>query len=143
MIIPYLLTACCCVGFLISFYFTLVYYKVIRPNQWFIPPVCRFEEGACNYIIHTPDASVLGIPNFVLGLFYYSGIIIIEYVFPEQTHEFLYQGISAVSAGVVLLGCYLSYSLIVKLKTTCVLCFTSHGLNLIIMILLINQLLSV
>jgi uncharacterized membrane protein len=136
-----LLTACSGLGLLISLYFNLVYYGIIGPDQWFIPRVCRMEEGVCHYIIHTSEAKALGVPNFVLGIIYYCSLIMLN-VIEIQKHELLYQIVSALSVGVVLLGGYLTYALLFKLRTNCVLCFTSHGLNFVIMILLIIRLLT-
>jgi uncharacterized membrane protein len=130
------LIICGILGFLISLYFTLVYYGLMKPSQWFIPPICRMDEGTCQTIIHTSDAKILGAPNFVLGLSYYITVIAYASVpFLQQTiilHRFLL----AISFATIILGVYLSYSLLFKLRTTCVLCFSSHVLNLIIVMLL-------
>ena len=132
----------CGLGLSISLYFTMVYFKVMKPDQWFVPRVCRMEEGTCSFIIRTPDARIFGLPNFVLGLLYYTALIAVNIASSTQAHELLYQLLSAVSVGTVLLGVYLTYSLLFKLKTNCVLCFTSHIVNAVIMILLIIQLTS-
>ena len=130
------LIICSAIGFCISLYFTLVYYNAIQSNQWFIPPVCRMDEGTCRMIIQTPDARIFKAPNFVLGLLYYAAIILYASVSSVQQVPYVHEILSAISCGTVFLGVYLSYSLLVKLKTSCVLCFSNHLLNLILTILL-------
>ena len=124
----YLLSA---TGLLISLYFLLVYYKFIPPNAAYIPRFCRLDERTCETILHTPYARLLGIPNFYPGIIFYILVI----VFSSDSgaiHTLL--GLSGVT---VLAGMYLSYALLFKLKVPCVLCFTSHGLNVAIFVLLL------
>ena len=124
----YLLSA---TGLLISLYFLLVFYKLIPPNASYIPQFCRLDERTCETILHTPYARLLGIPNFYPGIIFYILVI----VFSSDSgaiHTLL--GLSGVT---VLAGMYLSYALLFKLKVPCVLCFTSHGLNVAIFVLLL------
>lgn len=131
------LFACGIVGLLISTYFTLVYYNVMSPNQWFIPPVCRMEDQTCMYIIHTSDAGLFGVPNSLLGIVYYAGIIVFGILSPTHGSEILNRIMIGLSVGTILLGGYLVYSLLFKLKIHCILCYTGHAVNVIILILLL------
>lgn len=133
------LLACGIVGLLIASYFTLVYYNKMRPNQWFIPPVCRMEDQTCMYIIHTSDAKVFGAPNSLIGIVYYGGIMIFTILSPTHVSEILNRIVIGISLGTILLGGYLVYSLLFKLKTRCILCFTGHAINVIILILLLYR----
>ena len=125
-------------GFLISLYFTLVSYGVIKADQRFIPNICSMEEGVCQQIIHTHEARIFGLPNSVLGIIYYM-IVIAMGLFQIESAASLYRLIIIVSGGTVVLGAYLSFVLIVKIRVPCVLCFTSHGINTIIFLHLISQ----
>ena len=130
--------ACSVLGLLISFYFVLVYYGVMKPDAAFIPRFCRLDEKTCQYLMSTQNARILGTPNFVLGLLYYSFMIL--YTSIDLVSILVPFAIVALgSSFTILLGIYLVYGLIVKLKTNCILCFTSHTLNLVIFLALITN----
>ena len=124
-------------GFLISLYFTLVYHNKLRPDQWFIPRICRMDESTCRYIIRTPYSKVLGVQNSVLGLIYYVCVMAIALGSSVQATGLFYELVIAISIGTFLFSIYLTYSLLVKLRMNCILCFASHALNMLIMLLLI------
>ena len=136
MLIPYFLIVCALSGFLISLYFLLVYYNIMRANQPFIPPICRMDEQTCEYVIHTSYARLLGIPNSVFGIIFYTIICIAVLIDGMRTNVFINKVIILGSIGTVAASIYLAYVLIVKVKVRCVLCFTIHILNVIILILL-------
>lgn len=121
-------------GFLISLYFTLVYHKLMPSDSRFIPKFCRLDQSSCESILNTRDAHVFGVPNFYLGLVFYAGIILAS-ILPELMQK-AYIALAAASGLSVAMGLFLSYSLTFRLKTRCLLCFTSHILNLLIFILL-------
>ena len=129
---------CSILGLSISLYFTLVYYRLIKPDATFVPKFCRLDEATCQYLMSTRNARILGARNFVLGLLYYSVLILyVTLVSLQQTISFEF--VAGISLFTVLLGIYLVYGLIVKLKTHCLLCYTSHALNLIIFLSLIMK----
>ncbi len=121
------------IGFLIALYFTLVYRRLMPPDATFIPRVCRIESGACASLLSTPDAHLFKVPNFYPGLLFYAAVFTFA-VSPDwhnPLHEFM-----IVASGIALLSSlYLSYSLFAKLKIVCVLCYTSHAINLLLFIL--------
>lgn len=121
------------VGFYISLYFTLVYYGAISPARFPLPQVCRLSENTCQMIIKTRYARVLGLPNFVYGLFYYFFIFALA-IF--NWNGYIETAVKVISWLVVVLGIYLSYVLIKVLRVNCVLCFASHVLNFAIAVLL-------
>lgn len=125
-------------GGAISLYFTLVYARIIPPGHWLVPPFCRLDDNTCTYVIHTREAKLFGIPNFVLGLIYYVGLGIFvlspPFALTETIRTVLFVGsIIAVCAGI-----YLVYALIVKLRVRCTMCMIAHGINLAIFSLLLQ-----
>jgi len=76
-------------------------------------------------ILDVQEAKVLSIPNSVLGLLYYGAILLL----PIDRLEPLFLVASIFSVG---LGMYLVHSLVFRLKTHCPLCYTAHGINLVI-----------
>ncbi|SRR2546426_869903 len=130
------LIVCSLTGLLLSLYFTLVTYRLMKPDQRFIPPVCRMSGDSCLSIVDSPQARLFGVPNSLLGIVYYLGVLLaaIGGVLPSTM---LYKGLIAVSICTVLIGMYLMYSLLAVLKVRCVLCFTGHILNLLILLFVV------
>jgi uncharacterized membrane protein len=126
------------VGLLISTYFTAVSYHWIRPDERWIPRFCRLGEKTCATIVFTPRARVFGLPNSVLGQVYYLALIVAVPAGLLERGE-VYTLFFAASSITVLLGIYLSYSLLFLTKVPCKLCFTSHGINLVLFLLLVAQ----
>ena len=123
--IELLLVSCAFAGLSIALYFSLVYYRVIEADNRWIPSFCRMEKGACMRILDTPEAKVLGVPNSVLGVLYYLAILLV----PISSFETLFLIASILSVG---LGMYLVRALVARLKVHCPLCYTAHGINLVI-----------
>ncbi len=123
-------------GFLISTYFTSVSYRWIRPDAAWIPSFCQMGERTCATIVFTPRARLLGVPNSLLAQFFYAAIVVglwEEFLFNSPFY-YLYLSASLLT---VFLGLYLSYSLLFLTRVTCKLCFTSHGINLAIFLILL------
>jgi len=123
--IELLLVSCAFAGLCISTYFSLVQYRIIQADNRWIPSFCRMEKGACMRILDAPEAKVLGLPNSVFGILYYGAILFV----PINMFEAFFLIASIFSVG---LGMYLVHALIVRLKTYCPLCYTAHGINLVI-----------
>jgi uncharacterized membrane protein len=130
------LIACSLTGLLISLYFTLVTYRLMKPDQRFIPPVCRMSGDSCLSIVDSPQARLFGVPNSLLGILYYLGVFVAA-IGNLTPSTMLYDGLLAVSIGTLLIAAYLIYSLLAVLKVRCVLCLTGHILNLLILLFLI------
>ncbi len=120
-----LLTSCALAGLGIASYFSLVYYRIVEADTKWIPSFCRMEKRACMKILDTPEAKMLTIPNSVLGVIYYGAILFV----PIDKFEVLFLVASIFSVG---LGMYLVHALVFRLKTHCPLCYTAHGINLVI-----------
>ncbi|MFN0157490.1 MAG: vitamin K epoxide reductase family protein [Bacteroidota bacterium] len=121
------------IGLYISTYFTLVYYRKIRPDTTFIPGFCRMEDNTCQLVIHHKAARVFYLPNFVLGMIYYAAVILFAFgvSFPFFGTMLLYA-----SWLTVLLAIYLIYSLVYVVKIICPLCLVSHTMNILIALIL-------
>ena len=115
-------------GLFISVYFALVYRNIIRPDATWIPAFCRIDEQSCGSILRTPEAKIIRIPNFTLGIGYYLALIILSF-FPSMMQDFLFE-LRMLSGFTVFVGIVLTYSLIWQIRVSCILCFTSHAINL-------------
>jgi len=124
------------IGLPISFYFTLVYYQRIPANYYLVPRVCRMKESTCQTVLSTRDARVFGIPNSALGVLYYGIVFLITLVGGWEAGGLVHRLFLWISILVVLLSLYLSYSLLFKIKILCPLCFVSHGINVLIALVL-------
>ncbi|MEX1139849.1 MAG: vitamin K epoxide reductase family protein [Bacteroidota bacterium] len=123
------------IGLFISIYFALVYRNIIRPDTTWIPTFCRIDEQSCGSILRTPEAKIIRIPNFYLGIGYYVALIVLSF-FPSIMQDFLFE-LRMLSGFTVFVGIVLTYSLIWRIKISCVLCFTSHAINLILFLVLL------
>lgn len=123
-------------GLIISVYFALVYHGRVEPDTRWIPRICRMEKGTCDTILHTRDAKVLGVPNFYPGLLFYITVLGVT-ISPDAIGDRMVL-IRTASGMTVILGIYLTYSLLRRVKANCVFCFASHTINLVLFILLMT-----
>ena len=134
---PMILFILAIIGFLISSYFTALSLNWLDPADSRIPSLCRLGQQTCNRVIFSPRARVFGVPNSLLGQLFYVAILIgtISRLLFVEPFYLLFLSASFLT---VLLAIYLSYSLLFLTRIRCFLCFTSHLINLIIFILLVN-----
>ena len=125
------------VGFWISIYFTGVFYKWFPPHVFWIPRVCQLDEKSCLTVLETPRAKLVGIPNSVFGMFMYAYLILESWFFFPSIIGLI------LLAAAVLRSIYLAYSLLFVTKIPCPLCFTSHGINLVLFLLYVYRLVTV
>ena len=134
------------VGLANALYFTLTYYGRIRKARWVPALLCAREDSSCVAIVRTPYARVFGVPNSLLGVVYYV-LLMIWIMFvprhvsisghvlrPSETLGLLLLGVSLSS---VVLSFYLIYALRRVLHTHCPLCYAAHGINIVLLVLLI------
>ena len=122
-------------GLLVSIYFTAVTLDWMRPDAALIPRFCRLEERTCQTILHTPQARVFGPPNSLVGNFYYAAVAVWSLTRPwPPPWE---TGLVAASLLAVALGAYLTHALLLRLVVRCPLCLFSHGLNVVLMLLIL------
>lgn len=124
------------VGLVISSYFTSVAYGWIDPTEEWIPSFCRMGERTCSRVIYSPRARVFGLPNSLLGQLFYLAILAATFADLIYVKPYFWLFLSA-SFLTVLLGIYLSYSLLYLTRIRCVLCFTSHAINGIVFLILL------
>ena len=115
------------IGFIISVYFTGVYYKWFAPDVFWMPSVCQLEEKTCLLVLDTPRAKIFGVPNSAFGIGVYFYLILDAFLFPPAF------GLALLTFA-LLRSIYLAYSLVFITKIPCPLCFTSHGINLVLFV---------
>ena len=132
------LVCLCAVGGIISLYFTAIAFHWVEADSYRLPISCRLEQQACNAIVFTPSARILGPPNSLLGLIFYT--FLGTAAATGNLHDPLVHliGLSG-SAIALLLSLYLIYSLLFIVRAKCVLCFTSHAINLTVFVILLAQ----
>ena len=124
------------VGFLISLYFTLVYLDISIPVIDSVANFCRLDTRQCQKVIETESSHLFGVANFVLGLFYYT-VLFIYLILPAAISWIFFILVAMASWTVVILSLYLAFELRYVLKIPCRLCFTVHGINVIIAVLIL------
>jgi uncharacterized membrane protein len=120
-------------GLYVSTYFTLIFYNIIKPNTKWVPVFCQLKENTCQLILKHRDARVFGIPNSFLGILYYGAMIITVVANPNHNIEAIPIVASWLTVG---LSLYLAYSLFFVVKIVCPLCLFSHGINILIAIVI-------
>ena len=123
------LVTLCAIGILISGYFTGITFRWVKPDTRWIPPVCRLGEDTCALVVFTPQARVFGPPNAVLGLVFYVVLAAaaLEGGLDEPSIRLAMLGATGAT---VALGLFLTYSLLCVIRVRCVLCLSSHMVNL-------------
>ena len=122
------------VGLAISAFFTLITYGVVPPGGKSVRQFCRMDRDTCITVLGHPDARLFGVPNSLIGMFFY--ILVVASTAAGMGNALWLVALIA-SWIAVGLGVYLVHSLLFKLRIPCVLCYTAHGLNLIIALLML------
>ena len=120
-------------GLWISVYFTGVYYRLFSPDAFWIPKICQMSDKYCRTVLDTPRAKLFGLPNSVFGIAAYTYLIASCFFLPAWPGFLLL-------ALALLRSVYLAYSLIFVTKIPCPLCFTTHGINLILFLIYLKRL---
>ena len=120
-----------------ALYFTFAYFGRVKKSRWVPEIFCAREGSSCVTVVQTPYARVFGVPNSLLGVFYY--LILIGWALggvarPASSAAWLLCGISA---STVVLGFYLTHALRRKLHLDCPLCYAAHAINFTLLVLLI------
>ena len=132
MVFNFLTFFLCVIGFWISVYFTGVYYRWFPADVTWIPQVCRMSEKSCRSVLDTPRAKLFGVPNAVFGMAAYGYVILNLFFFPA------WPGFLLLSLA-LLRSLYLAYSLLFVTKIPCPLCFTTHGINLVLFLIYLKR----
>jgi uncharacterized membrane protein len=128
-------------------YFTLAYYGRVERSRWVPEILCAREGSSCVTVVKTPYARVFGWPNSLFGMGFYLALIGWSFL-PAPWLAALDTGapglsfllrflLTAAAAVAVVLGGYLVYALREKLQTDCPLCYLAHGINAVLLVLVI------
>ncbi len=131
-------------GFADSLYFTLAYYGRVKKARWVPEILCARGGSSCATVVQTPYARVFGVPNSLLGIFYYVAIMLwlpwLADVHGAEVYAYSFLVLTGAlllaSAATVILGFYLVYALRRKLHVDCPLCYTAHVINVLLFVLL-------
>ena len=132
-------------GLLNALYFTLAYYGRVRKARWVPPALCASEGSNCVAVGRTFYARVFGVPNSLLGVAYY--IALMGWVLagggqasaagtPAWLHGVWWLLVAASGVAVVL-GLYLIHALWRILHVHCPLCYATHAINSVLLVLLL------
>jgi uncharacterized membrane protein len=86
------------------------------------PEVCRLEDGGCAVLFRTPRASLLGVPNALLGVLLYV-LLAIGLVLGWPTLWLFVMTVPAVT-----MSAFLAWSLVTR-HLECRICWTGHFAN--------------
>lgn len=115
-------------GFLVSLYFALIYFGL--KSRWISKEICT--KGRCSNIITRKIAFMFNVPNFFLGLIYYTLIFISTFFIMDFNTLYLLLVMAWI---VMMVSVYLTY-LLVKTRQNCYFCFAAHIINMAIAFLL-------
>ena len=133
-IIHFLIIALAVIGLYIAAYFTLVYYGLLRPSTRLMPSVCRLKDRTCQTVLTTKYAHLFGVPNSLLGVFYYLAVIVL--LSAGWTSAPVGTALIAAAWFAVAVGFLLVYSLFFIIRIPCPLCLAGHAINLLLALLL-------
>ena len=119
-------------GWAFSFYFLRVLNGKISLSQWWIPAVVRMSEGGCQTLVETSYGRIFGKPNAFWGNLYYPFMLIVICFSGGQLIDKSLLLIPALFA--MMLSLYLLWGLY-RLRTSCSVCFATHTVNFLILIL--------
>jgi uncharacterized membrane protein len=135
------------VGLADALYFTFAYYGRVWKSRWVPEVLCAREESSCVTVVRTPYGSVFGVPNSLLGIIYYSLLLLwalawqsahITIQINMTSYLITFTGLLiAAGAVTVVLGFYLIFALRRILHTDCPFCYVAHAINLALLVLLV------
>lgn len=133
-------------GLVNAFYFTFAFYGRVKKSRWVPEILCARDGSSCVTVVQTPYGRVFGVPNSLLGIFYYLAVIVWVLGGARVRDAALHLGplvvgpaslLIAASGLTVVLGFYLIYALRRRLHVDCPLCYTAHAINATLLVLLI------
>jgi uncharacterized membrane protein len=89
------------------------------------PEVCRLEDGGCAVLFRTPRASLLGVPNALLGVMLYLLLTVGLLIGWPAGWLFL------MTLPAVAMSAFLAWSLLTR-HLQCRICWTGHAANLVL-----------
>jgi len=130
----YIIIALAVIGLYIAAYFTLVYYGLLAPSTKLMPRVCRLKDRTCQTVLTTKYARLFGVPNSLLGVLYYSAVIVL--LSGGWAAGPVASALIAAAWFAVAVGFLLVYSLFFIIRIPCPLCLAGHAINLLLALLL-------
>ncbi|MHB9038038.1 MAG: vitamin K epoxide reductase family protein, partial [Armatimonadota bacterium] len=118
------------VGLADSLYFVLVHYEWTDSEPPEIPMCPVSQHGDCVSVARAPESSILGVPNSLFGLGFYSAILAAAAARLMFGFWPVPQVLAATTVAAALLSLYLAYTLVFQIQILCPLCFTAHAINL-------------
>jgi uncharacterized membrane protein len=85
-------------------------------------------------VVMTPRAQATGVPNSLLGLVFYTAMLVMT---PLLSHPVIWTIAVVASVLASAFSLYLAYSLLFVTRMPCPLCWTGHVVNWLLLILLI------
>jgi uncharacterized membrane protein len=104
------------VGLANAVYFALIYYRLVKPDSTMMPPFCRLGEETCEAVVFTRYGRLLHVPNSLLGIFFYLLLVGVALSKLMTGRTALLNYALAASAVSVVIGVYLTWALLIKLK---------------------------
>ena len=133
MVLSYLRWIALLAGAAASFAALWGHYRVL-PAWLTGPEVCRLEDGGCTVLFRSPRASLLGVPNALLGVLLYV-VLAIGLIRDWPASVLLVMTLPALA-----MSAFLGYSLITR-KLQCRICWTGHVANAVLALTLFARVL--
>ncbi len=114
-------------GLGISIYLTLVKFGILESHLQ--SEICDIGNAECGDVLRSPQANILGIPNTLVGIGYYTlmgAAAVFRLLAGRWPVPWLL--LAAVGAGVVA-SIYLLYTLLYVLRQPCPYCIVAHMIN--------------
>jgi len=102
------------------------------------------EHALCDSVLHSPRSKIIGtIPNTLIGMLWYALLcaVCIMLLFVNIGTTLLVL-LAAACALIFLASVYLALSLLFVERVFCLLCYTAHGINAIILAVMLFELFS-
>lgn len=115
------------VGLSMSIYLSLAHYGIVGPGS---EDTCSLKQGHCSAAIDSPQSQVLGIPNSIAGVAYFSllaGAVALRLIIGRWVAPWLLLGIFTVGLAMSIYYVYLMYAV---LQAPCPYCLTAHAANI-------------
>ncbi len=133
----YLIRALAIVGLLINMHFVYTH-NIRKDKKHKHSGLCAGNK--CDVLVDSKYANIFSVPNYILSIFYYLGILIVSFT-PYFLAEVFKPFVLALVWFIALLSIYLFFVLVFKLKAKCYVCFSSQAINLLIAIIYTVQIL--
>ena len=124
-------------GWLVSFYFLMVYRRKMSNEVWWMPPPIRISGPTCTDIVDSHFGRTLSKPNAFWGLWYY-GLLIIILLGIQFFSLPLISILIVITSITLIFSIYLLYGLY-TLKVVCRPCLTTHTINLCLFIAILMR----